>query len=71
VLFATNPSGLCEANVGPPRYLAALSGAPATDLERPVRLLTLALIAVLDPMAVVLLLAAGAHTRRRPLAGMA
>jgi hypothetical protein len=53
-----------EADVGPLRYLAELTGAPATDLERPVRLLTLALVAVLDPMAVVLLLAAGIHTTR-------
>jgi hypothetical protein len=48
----------------PLRYLAELTGAPATDLERPVRLLTLALVAVLDPMAVVPLLAAGIHTTR-------
>jgi len=53
-----------EADAGPLRYLAELTGAPATDLERPVRLLTLALVAVLDPMAVVLLLAAGIHTTR-------
>jgi hypothetical protein len=53
-----------EADVGPVRYLAELIGAPATDLERPVRLLTLALVAVLDPLAVALLLAAGTHTRR-------
>jgi hypothetical protein len=53
-----------EADVGPLRYLAELTGAPATDLERPVRLLTLALVAVLDPMAVVLLLAAGIQTTR-------
>ena len=53
-----------EADVGPLQYLAELTGAPATDLERPVRLLTLALVAVLDPMAVVLLLAAGIHTTR-------
>jgi hypothetical protein len=53
-----------EADVGPIRYLAELIGTPATDLERPVRLLTLALVAVLDPMAVALLLAAGAHTAR-------
>jgi hypothetical protein len=53
-----------EADVGPVRYLAELIGMPATDLERPVRLLTLALVAVLDPMAVALLLAAGAHTAR-------
>jgi hypothetical protein len=53
-----------EADVGSVRYLADLIGAPASDLERPVRLLTLALVAVLDPMAVALLLAAGAHTAR-------
>jgi hypothetical protein len=53
-----------EADVGLLRYLAELTGAPATDLERPVPLLTLALVAVLDPMAVVLLLAAGIHTTR-------
>lgn len=53
-----------EADVGPVRYLADLIGAPASDLERPVRLLTLALVAVFDPMAVALLLAAGAHTAR-------
>jgi hypothetical protein len=53
-----------EADVGPLRYLAELIGAPATDLERPVRWLTLALVAVLDPMAVVLLLAAGIRTTR-------
>lgn len=53
-----------EADVGPVRYLADLIGAPASDLERPVGLLTLALVAVLDPMAVALLLAAGAHTAR-------
>jgi hypothetical protein len=53
-----------EADVGPVRYLAELTGTPATDLERPVRLLTLALVAVLDPMAVTLLLAASAHTTR-------
>jgi hypothetical protein len=53
-----------EADVGPVRYLAELIGTPATDLERPVRLLTLALVAVLDPMAVALLLAVGAYTTR-------
>ena len=53
-----------EADVGPVRYLAELIGAAATDLERPVRLLTLALVAVLDPLAVALLFAAGTHTRR-------
>jgi hypothetical protein len=53
-----------EAEVGPIRYLAELVGMPVTDFERAVRLLTLALVAVLDPMAVALLLAAGIHTRR-------
>ena len=53
-----------EADVGPVRYLAELIGTPATDLERPVRLLTLALVAVLDPLAVALLLAAGTDRRR-------
>jgi len=53
-----------EADVGPLRYLGELMGTPATDLERPVRLLTLALVAVLDPMAVALLLAAGTHMSR-------
>ena len=53
-----------EAEVGPIRYLAELVGLPATDLERAVRLLTLALVAVLDPMAVALLLAAGVHAKR-------
>jgi uncharacterized coiled-coil protein SlyX len=53
-----------EAEAGPVRYLAEVVGIPATDLERPVRLLTLALVVVLDPMAVALLLAAGVHTRR-------
>ena len=53
-----------EADVGPLRYLAELMGTPGTDLERPVPLLTLALVAVLDPMAVALLLAAGTHMSR-------
>jgi hypothetical protein len=57
-----------DADVGPVRYLAELMGMPATDLERSVRLLTLALVAVLDPMAVALLLAAGTHTTVRPRA---
>ncbi|WP_246741641.1 hypothetical protein [Bradyrhizobium aeschynomenes] len=54
-----------EAEVGPIRYLAELMGIPATDIERAVRLLTLALVAVLDPMAVTLLLAAGLHRLAR------
>ncbi|WP_407157684.1 hypothetical protein [Bradyrhizobium sp. STM 3557] len=53
-----------EAEVGPIRYLGQLVGIPPTDLERVVRLLTLALVAVLDPMAVALLLAAGIHAKR-------
>jgi hypothetical protein len=51
-----------EADVGPVRYLAELIGASATDLEHPIRLLTLALVAVLDPLAIALLLAAGVCT---------
>ena len=47
------------ADAGPVRYLAELIGAPSTDLDRPIRLLTLALVAVLDPLAIALLLAAG------------
>jgi hypothetical protein len=47
------------------RYLAELIGTPAIDLERPVRLLALALVAVLDPMAVALLLAVGMTRRVR------
>ena len=54
-----------EVEVGPVRYLAEVVGMPATDLERAVRLVTLALVVVLDPMAVALLLAAGVHTRRK------
>jgi hypothetical protein len=53
-----------EAEVGPVRYLAEVVGMPATDLERAVRLVTPALVVVLDPMAVALLLAAGVHARR-------
>jgi hypothetical protein len=53
-----------EADIGPVRYLAELIDTPAADLERPVRLLTLALVAVLDPLAIALLLAAGTPTRR-------
>ena len=56
-----------EADVGPLRYLAELTSAPANDFERPVRWLTLALVAVLDPMAVILLLAAGIQTTRSGL----
>ena len=48
-----------EADVGPVRYLAELIGTPATDLERPIRLLTLTVVAVLDPLAIALLVAAG------------
>ena len=59
-----------EADVGPLRYLAELMGTPSTDLERPVRLLTLALVAVLDPMAVALLLAAGTLMSRGQRGGV-
>jgi hypothetical protein len=59
------PASGAEADVGAVRYLADLIGTPATDLERPVRLLALALVAVLDPMAVALLLAVGITRRVR------
>jgi hypothetical protein len=59
-----------EADVGPVRYLADLIATPATDLERLVRLLTLALVAALDSMAVALLLAAGTHTHTRAACGL-
>jgi len=49
-----------EADAGPVRYLAQLIGAP--DLEHTIRLLTLALVAVLDPLAIALLLAAGVRS---------
>jgi hypothetical protein len=39
-------------------------GIPVRDLEQAVRLLTLVLVAVLDPMVVALLLAASVHARR-------
>jgi hypothetical protein len=46
------------ADVGPVRYLAALVAGPEADLEHAVRLLTLAMVLVLDPIAVLLLIAA-------------
>ena len=57
-------SGAPKPDVGPLRYLAELIGTSTADLERPVRLLTLVLVAVLDPMAVALLLAAGTQAPR-------
>jgi hypothetical protein len=51
------------ADVGPVRYLAQLIAGPNADLEHAVRLLTLAVVLVLDPMAVLLLIAA---TRAAP-----
>ena len=51
-----------EADAGPVRFLAELFGAPASDLEHTIRLLTLGLVAVLDPLAIALLLAAGVRT---------
>lgn len=52
------------AEVGPIRYLAQLIGGPDADLERAVRLLTLAIVLVLDPLAIALLLASGVGSRR-------
>ena len=48
----------------PKRYQLAEARLSDGAVERPVRLLTLALVVVLDPMAVVLLLAAGIPTTR-------
>jgi hypothetical protein len=47
-----------SADIGPLRYLAQLVAGPDADLENAVRLLTMAVVLVLDPMAVLLLLAA-------------
>jgi len=55
------------ADVGPLRYLAELAGGPGADIEHAVQLLTLGLLIVLDPMAVVLLLAAAIGGRPRTL----
>jgi hypothetical protein len=49
--------------VGPVRYLAELIGGPTVDLERAVRILTLAVVGVLDPMAIALLVAASQPSR--------
>ena len=48
------------ADVGPVRYLAEAVAGPSVDLERVVRMLTLAIVAVFDPLAVALIVAAGA-----------
>ena len=53
------------AEVGPIRYLAQLIGGADADLEHAVRLLTLAIVLVLDPLAVALLLASGSGSRRK------
>ena len=47
------------ADVGPVRYLAEAVAGPSVDLERVVRMLTLAIVAVFDPLAVALVVAAG------------
>jgi hypothetical protein len=57
------------AEVGPIRYLAQLIGGPDADLERAVRLLTLAIVLVLDPLAIALLLASGSGSRRKEESG--
>jgi hypothetical protein len=57
------------AEVGPIRYLAQLVGGPDADLERAVRLLTLAIVLVLDPLAIALLLASGSGSRREEACG--
>jgi hypothetical protein len=47
-----------SADIGPVRYLAELVAGPSVDLERAVRVLTLAIVAVFDPLAIILLVAA-------------
>jgi hypothetical protein len=47
-----------SADIGPVRYLAELVAGPSVDLERAVRVLTLAIVAVFDPLAIMLLVAA-------------
>jgi hypothetical protein len=47
-----------SADIGPVRYLAELVAGPSVDLERAVRVLTLAIVAVFDPFAIMLLVAA-------------
>jgi len=49
-----------EVEVGPIRYVAALIGDDETDLGRAVRVVTLLLVFVFDPLAVALLMAANA-----------
>jgi hypothetical protein len=54
------------------RYLAELVAGPSVDLERAVRVLTLAIVAVFDPLAIMLLVAATgintAHIEQRTAA---
>jgi hypothetical protein len=47
------------ADVGPVRYLAEAVAGPSVDLERVVRMLTLVIVTVFDPLAVALIVAAG------------
>ena len=47
-----------SADIGPVRYLAELVAGPSVDLERAARVLTLAIVAVFDPLAIMLLVAA-------------
>jgi hypothetical protein len=55
-----------SADIGPVRYLAELVAGPSVDLERAVRVLTLAIVAVFDPLAIMLLVAAtGINTAPR------
>lgn len=55
--------------VGPVRYLAELLGGPSVDLERAVRILTLAVVGVLDPLAITLLIAAASQLSIREVSG--
>jgi len=55
--------------VGPVRYLAELLGGSSVDLERAVRILTLAVVGVLDPLAITLLIAAASQLSIREVSG--
>jgi hypothetical protein len=55
--------------VGPVRYLAELLGGSSVDLERAVRILTLAVVGVLDPLAITLLIAGASQLSIREVSG--
>lgn len=55
-----------QAEIGPARYLAELIGGKGTDLDKTMEWVTLAFVLVLDPFAVVLLLAANYAAPAKP-----